>query len=82
MELLFGKNAKVRITEFQYSTNMKQYYIEATLLTEFINESVEIFPDGLEIIIQDAYKLLNLSETFLLTTSIEYSKNGTSDITL
>ena len=82
LKLFFGEGARVRVSQFQYSTTTKQYFASVTLETELINESMEVFPDGLEIIVSDAYQLLALSEKLILTTSIEYKKNGTSNTTL
>lgn len=82
LKLLYGENAKVVVEDFHWSRRNKYYNISLTVYTDVINESVEVHPEGIEHIVELALKMLKQTKPIRLTTSLKYSKDGSSNITL
>lgn len=82
LKLLYGENAKVVVEDFHWSRRNQYYNISLTVYTDVINESVEVHPEGIEHIVELALKMLKQNKPIRLTTSLKYSKDGSSNITL
>jgi hypothetical protein len=55
LEKLFGKNSKLIVEDFSYSTQLKNPYCLATLYVENVDECLEFFPFAIEQLIQANY---------------------------
>ena len=82
LKVLYGSNAHVVVEDVYWSRRNKNHSISLTVYTDVINESVEVHPDGIEYIVQLAWKMMNRKGPVRLTSSLKYSKDGTSNITL
>ena len=76
---LFGKNAKVIVEDFNYSTTGKFYYCSVTLFVEDINSSLDFFPFALEQLIMDSFILFSFGKQLQISSSIKELENGTSN---
>lgn len=68
--ILFGENSKIIIDDLNYSSNMKKIYMSAKLIPTNLEFAVEIFPEGLEMIIQESWKFTGIESDIILTSSI------------
>lgn len=71
MNILFGENSKVIIKRMDYITNDNSVSIHASLFVTDIEKSMEVYPDGLKMLIQDGWKLFCLESPMHITTSID-----------
>ena len=72
IDLLFGEDSKISITELSYSTSLKQIRVSAKLIPTNYDFAIEIFPEGLEMIIQESWKFTGIELDLMLTSSIEH----------
>lgn len=72
IDLLFGEDSKISITELSYSTSLKQISVSAKLIPTNYDFAIEIFPEGLEMIIQESWKFTGIELDLMLTSSIEH----------
>jgi hypothetical protein len=73
IDTLFGENSKIIITEISYSTNIKKIHISANLIPSNHEFAVEVFPEGLEILIMESWKFMGIDEfDIMLTCSMEH----------
>lgn len=70
--ILFGENSKIIIDDIGYSTNLKQVHMSAKLIPTNMDFAVEIFPEGLEMIIQESWKFTGIESDIILTSSIDH----------
>jgi len=70
--ILFGENSKIIIDNLGYSTNLKQVHMSAKLIPTNMDFAIEIFPEGLEMIIQESWKFTGIESDIVLTSSIEH----------
>jgi hypothetical protein len=56
MELMFGKGSKIVIESISYSTNAKSYVIHSKVFATEIDDSVDVFPTGLNMLIDEGWK--------------------------
>jgi hypothetical protein len=82
LKVLYGNNVNVVVEDVYWSRRNKNYSISLTVYTDVINESVEVHPDGIEYIVGLALKMMNKKGPIRLTSSLKYSKDGTSNTTL
>jgi hypothetical protein len=72
IDVLFGENSKIVITELEYSRGIKNIRISAKLIPTNPEFAVEVFPEGLEIIIQEGWQFMGIDLDLMLTSSIEH----------
>lgn len=72
IDILFGENSKIIIDDLGYSSNLKQIHMSAKLIPTNVDFAVEIFPDGLEMIIQESWKFTGIESDIVLTSSMEH----------
>lgn len=58
LSTLFGEGSKVEIVDLTYSTNKKTYVIQTKLFVTNVEESMEVYPSGLEMLVIDAWKMM------------------------
>ena len=68
----FGENSEIKVTEFSYSTNHKKNILSIKLYPTNYEHAIELFPEGLEILVLHTIKILSLHTDYILTTSIEH----------
>jgi hypothetical protein len=68
----FGENSEIKVTEFSHSISQKKNILSVTLYPTNYEYAIELFPEGLEILILHTIKSLSLPEDYILTTSIEH----------
>lgn len=82
LEFVFGKGSHVVVSDFSYSTSMKNFNCLITLYVVKINDEVlSFYPEALELFVLDTYKLFSLTDKIIIITSIK-EINGTSNSTL
>ena len=72
IDTLFGENSKITITELNYSRGIKNIHISAKLIPTNPEFVVEVFPEGLEMIIQESWQFMGIDLDLMLTSSIEH----------
>lgn len=65
---LFGEGSNVKINEVKYSTQRKTYLIDTTINITDTDYSPEAFPWGLEHIISESCKFMNIKKPIILTS--------------
>jgi hypothetical protein len=75
MSLLFGEDYKIKINFIKYSTNTKSYIIDCKLYVKDPQLCMETYPVGLEMIVQDSWKLLSMDKPIFLSSTIDLVDN-------
>ena len=68
----FGENSEIKVTEFSHSISQKKNILSVKLCPTNYEYAIELFPEGLEILVLHTIKSLSLPEDYILTTSIEH----------
>jgi len=72
MESYFGDGSYVKVTNLQYIKSKDDYLVSITVYVTDVEISSDFFPDGLEILVSLAWKVLSRKKTIITTSSIEY----------
>lgn len=68
----FGIDSKIKVTEYSYSITQKKNILSVKLYPTNYEYAIELFPEGLEILVSYTVKVLSLPKDYILTTSIEH----------
>jgi hypothetical protein len=71
MELMFGVGSKVRIESVTYSTNTKKYVVHAKVFATEIDDSLDVFPTGLNILINEGWKYTGFEDELTLINTLD-----------
>jgi hypothetical protein len=71
LKLLFGEHYVIDVKNLKYSTNNKKYVIDCTIYTDDLELCEESYPEGLYLIINDAWKFMGMRDPLIITTSID-----------
>jgi hypothetical protein len=82
LEIMFGKGSEVKISSINYSTNKKQFIIHSTLnatyrdiskdiIVDNINESLDFYPSGLNLLIQEGWKYIGFDKDITIINRID-----------
>lgn len=71
MESYFGQGSFVKVTNLQYIRSKDNYLVSVTIYVTDVESSSDFFPDGLEILVSLAWKVLSRDKTVITTSSIE-----------
>jgi hypothetical protein len=72
IDLLFGKDSTIKVNSMGYSTQHKKFHLSVTLFPSNYDYALEVYPEGLEGVVQDAWKFMAISKDIILTTSIHH----------
>lgn len=75
MDSLFGLGSRVSITQIIYSTQNKSVVIHAKLFVSDLDLNHEIYPDGLDLLISEAWKMFSIDCRVRLVHSLELIQN-------
>lgn len=66
---MFGRGSNVKVNDFKYSTNLKNYYVDITInATETDIKVYEyVYPVGLKMLVEDALVYLAINDVKILT---------------
>jgi hypothetical protein len=73
---LFGKDAKVIVENFTYSTTGKFLSCSVTLYVEDVDKYLDLFPFALEQLVMDSFRLFAIGKELQITSSIKQIENG------
>lgn len=71
LELMFGVGSKVVIESIGYSTNTKKYIIHTKVVATNIDDSIDIFPTGLNMLIEESWKYTGFKDEITLINSLD-----------
>lgn len=82
LESMFGVGSNVEIKSVNYSTNKKQFIIHSTLNATYtdiikevfdddINESMDFYPAGLNMLIQESWKYTGIETKITIINKLE-----------
>ena len=71
VELMFGIGSKVIIEGISYSTNSKTYVIHTKVMATNIDDSLDIFPTGLNMLITEGWKYTGIDSEITMINSID-----------
>lgn len=71
MELMFGRGSKVVVETVTYSTNAKKYVVHAKVYATEIDESIDVFPTGLNMLINEGWKYTGLKDQIAMVNSLD-----------
>jgi len=71
MDLLFGEGSKVDIRRMDFITSDKSVSIHVKLKVTDVEKSMEVYPEGLRMLIMDGWKMFCLDSPVHITTSID-----------
>lgn len=71
LELLFGTNSKIIVESINYSTNKKTYVIHTKILATEIDDSVDVFPEGINILMENGWKFTGIDEKITLVNKLD-----------
>ncbi len=72
IDLLFGEDSKIKVDSMGYSTQYKKFHLSVTLFPGNYEYALEVYPEGLEGVVQDSWKFMGISKDIILTTSIDH----------
>lgn len=68
---LYGEGSEIRVNFFKYSTNADKHIIDCTLLINPSPESVENYPHGLHLLIEESLQCIPFKEPYVVSSSID-----------
>ena len=71
LELMFGKGSKVVIESVTYSTNTKKIVIHSKVLATDVDDSIDIFPTGLNMLVNEGWKYTGYNEELTLVNTLD-----------
>lgn len=71
LELMFGAGSKVMIESVIYSTNNKKIVIHTKVIATNIDDSVDIFPTGLNMLVNEGWKYMGYNEELTLVNTLD-----------
>jgi len=71
LELMFGKGSKVVVESVTYSTNTKKIVIHSKVLATDVDDSIDIFPTGLNMLVNEGWKYMGYNEELTLINSLD-----------
>jgi len=71
MELMFGKGSKIVIESISYSTNAKSYVIHSKVFATEIDDSVDVFPTGLNMLIDEGWKYSGINNDITKVNTLD-----------
>ena len=71
MELMFGKGCKIVIESITYSTNAKSYVIHSKVFATEIDDSVDVFPTGLNMLIDEGWKYTGINNDITKVSTLD-----------
>jgi hypothetical protein len=71
MELMFGKGSKIVIESISYSTNAKSYVIHSKVFATEIDVSVDVFPTGLNMLIDEGWKYSGINNDITKVNTLD-----------
>lgn len=75
LKLLFGEDSYVKIENIIWSTNEKKYVVNSKLYVKEINDSIEAFPEGLDYLINEGWKIIGDANKPVMINTIDVIKN-------
>jgi hypothetical protein len=75
IELLFGKESKIVVNSILYSTNNKTYVIDVTIFVSDIENSVEAFPDSLDLFLQKSWEFILYGKKPIIISKMDILEN-------
>ena len=71
LNLLFGSDSKIIVDSCFLSSNVNRWSISVNLIPTDFDMSMEVYPDGLVVLIEEAWKFTGKDRNIILTTSIK-----------
>ena len=71
LELMFGKGSKVVVESVTYSTNTKKIVIHSKVFATDVDDSIDIFPTGLNMLVNEGWKYMGYNEELTLVNSLD-----------
>lgn len=71
LELMFGVGSKVVIESVTYSTNTKKIIVHSKVLATNIDDSIVVFPTGLNMLVNEGWKYMGYKEELTLVNSLD-----------
>ena len=68
---MFGVGSKVIIESITYSTNAKKYVIHTKVIATNIDDSIDIFPTGLNMLIEESWKYTGVNDKITIVNSLD-----------
>lgn len=71
LELMFGVGSKVVIESVTYSTNTKKIIVHSKVLATNVDDSIDVFPTGLNMLVNEGWKYMGYKEELTLVNSLD-----------
>jgi len=71
LELLFGVGSYVTVNYIKYSTNAHNFVIDCKLFVSDIKLTEEVYPMGLELLIEESWKFVAIDSPITIVHSID-----------
>lgn len=75
LKLLFGEDSYVKVENIIWSTNEKKYVVNSKLYVKEIKDSIEAFPEGLDYLITEGWKIIGDPNKPVMINTIDVIKN-------
>jgi hypothetical protein len=70
-ELTFGKGSFIKISNMTYIRSKKAYLVNVTLHFDDFENSMDLYPDGLEYIVKSAWDVLGVGNPIIIQSSVD-----------
>lgn len=67
----FGEGSFIKISNLTYIRSKKAYLVNVTLHFDDIENSMELYPDGLEYIVKAAWDVLGTGQPIIIQSSVD-----------
>lgn len=67
----FGDDCEVVVNYVKYSTNTKKYLIDCKLITGKPELAEDIYPYGIDILVEESWKLMAIKEPYVISSTID-----------
>jgi len=68
---LYGEGSEIKVNHFKYSTNASKFIIDCTLLVNQVDDTIDNYPYGLHLIIEESLKCIVFTEPYVISSSID-----------
>ena len=74
IESYFGKNSKININNVFYVRKSDSYAIDVTLHTDNLEKLDDLYPDGVNLCVQMAWKVVGLGNSIIIKSSFDLNE--------
>ena len=68
---MFGSGSTLHVDRLDYISSKKSHMVHVRLFINEVESGMEFYPDGLDILIKKAWKILSQNRTIIIISSVD-----------